>query len=168
MYNSPDRTSRVPATRRPRVRPSRPPRAIFTTSGWPLLTHHGRPLSTTGFSSWVKNDNRDGEGCEVSHRNEVEPPICSPLSRRASRAPMASQRGESTGCASLFLSVSSPFPPPHLPLSRGQEHANKNARKKGDRGWHYALLAASLSLSLPPNNNGRRTFRVDVDSYSAE
>lgn len=55
--------------RLPKSHHSRPPRAIFTTSGWPLLTHHGRPLSSTGFSSRVKNDNRHLEGCEVSHRN---------------------------------------------------------------------------------------------------
>lgn len=56
---------------------SRPPCAIFTTSGWPLLTHHGRPLSPTGFSSRVKNDNRHPEGCEVSHRNGWCPDLLS-------------------------------------------------------------------------------------------
>lgn len=56
---------------------SRPLCAIFTTSGWPLLTHHGRPLSPTGFSSRVKNDNRHPEGCEVSHRNGWCPDLLS-------------------------------------------------------------------------------------------
>lgn len=64
---------------------SRPPCAIFTTSGWPLLTHHGRPLSPTGFSSWVKNDNRHPEGCEVSLRKTGGAPICCLLPSRASR-----------------------------------------------------------------------------------
>lgn len=119
-----------------------PPRAIFTTSGWPLLTHHGRPLSPTGFSSRVKNDNRHPVGCEVSYRNGWYPGSVH-FCLRVHRAPMAShaQRGEVCG------------------VSR---NANKNAWKKG-RPWLTLRV-----ISRAPNNNGRQTFRADVDSCSPE
>jgi len=124
---------------------SRPPRAIFTTSGWPLLTHHGRPLSPTGFSSRVKNDNRHPEGCEVSHRNGWCR-ICSLLPSRAPRIYGITDiaRGNTT----LYRGVS--------------RNANKNARKKG------RPRSALRIISWAPNNNGRQTFRTDVDSYSLE
>lgn len=75
---------------------------ILTTSGWPLLTHHGRPLSPAGFSSRAKSDNRHRpptEGCEVSHRNRVVPrfPRIHFYHRVCPRTPMGRGRREAEG-----------------------------------------------------------------------
>lgn len=93
-------------------------------ASWPA------PLSPTGFSSRVKNDNRHPEGCEMSPWNGWCPEPFSfafACTYGVARNTAEGKRGATT---------------------RGR-NANKNARKKkekGGRGRHYALLAGPLII----------------------
>jgi len=119
--------------------PSRPVRAIFTTSGWPLLTHHGRPLSSTGFSSQAKNDNRHPRGVRGVAAKRVVPRSVH-FCLRVHRAPMASRaRGEGRGETRLF------------PARRVEALIKMHEKRAAARSALRVISRASV-------NNGRQLF----------